>query len=72
MIVQRRDNTKTKKPYPKLMKDTLLDVVVLFLNEGEGIVLDAFESSRFFGEHDVNWDMEDMVDYVGEITLCNN
>lgn len=72
MIVERQCKNRTAKPYPKLMVDTKLDIVVLFLQEEEGVVLDAFGSDFHFGEHDCDWDMEDMVDYEEKITLSNS
>ena len=58
--------------YPKLMKSTVSDLVVLFNEYGSGtvVVADAFSS---LGAHeDTYWDMDVFEDFHGSITLSND
>ena len=62
--------------YPCLKKVIEEDVVVLFCKEGTGTVLfiddnDGLTASYPIGYYSDGWNMNDFIDYTGEIILSN-
>lgn len=59
-------------PYPKLMKNKVTDLVVLFTAQGVGMSIYKGNSlNGFLGEYSKNWSCEQFEDYTGEVTLSN-
>jgi len=64
-------NFGVKKEFPKLMKRKGDVIIILFDDEKSGTIV--YEESFLFGvgAYVSNWDMNEMEDFYGKITLSN-
>lgn len=75
MIKSTNELNNGKIYYPKLMISTNMKQLVLFITEGEGILLDkglstSDEVNASIG-HIESWDMDRFIDYNEEVTIKN-
>ena len=63
--------SKKELGYPKLMKGTLTDVVVLFYEESKGQVVNGQCSDNYLGDNHIEWNMSHFKDFYGTISLSN-
>lgn len=73
MRVNKRDGLViTGKPlYPRLMITSSKDVIILVIDYEDGVVIWSDSKDYKLGKS-VCWDMDDLVDYNGTISLSNN
>ena len=71
MIKSKKNPSRSRQTYPKLMTSQVCpDAVVLFTTQSEGMVVVG--SSRYFlGEYSKTWNMNKFNDYNGSVTLEN-
>lgn len=59
-------------PFPKLMKSTINEAIVLFYKDGEGIVVSNSNDGEYrLGYLSSTWIMQNFRDFNGSITLQN-
>ncbi len=67
-----KNDKETKEPtYPKLMKATNTEEVVLFTEESNGIVVCMGVTGQGLGYASRAWNMSVFEDYTGEVILSN-
>ena len=59
------------KPFPKLMSDRNIDVIVLFLSPENGVCVYPNSHPYYMVYNDDSWDVKYFVDFGGEVTLSN-
>lgn len=59
------------KPFPKLMKSTIDEQIVLFSTPRSGVVVST-KDINFVGRHYNMWVMDHFEDFDGEVTLSND
>lgn len=70
MIVSIIENT-TEKPFPKLMKSTITEIIVLFISKDKGTVLDVKKTGHSMGGFHEGFDISHFEDFNGKVTLSN-
>lgn len=66
------ENKPTTKAFPKLMKSSYNNTIVLFISEKTGMAVYAVEGTgNSLGEISKHWCPENFVDFQGDVLLSN-
>lgn len=64
------EQPKEEKPFPKLMKHSCSELIVLFYKHKEGTVVASY-GGHTIGKNSCTWSIENFTDYNEPITLQN-
>lgn len=59
------------RSFPRLMINKKIDIVILFLSYGKGIVVHSCETKYELGSDHEEWNMDYYEDYSGKVILEN-
>lgn len=71
ILTHAKEDSSAGKPFPKLMQSTVTDIIVLFYDDDEGIVLDSKNTTLRVGFPIKLLEIEYFNDFSGEITISN-